>query len=143
MKYTVHWVDVGPFLGAGVRPEVALERPLAYGDDPRGGLFNTAEVARKGVYRVPDGGVFDPDLPWKTTSAGKTVRVPVHAYRVSEYSLAAVFALGVQLGAEAASRLAAAGFPEPGEAVMVFGSEVTDLGGAFRAYVGLAFIDKE
>jgi hypothetical protein len=137
VTFATVWVDVAPYLAAGVAPVYLLERPLAGDAGRRGGVFSETEVARLGAYWCPRGDLVGGDPAWSVALDGDFARVPLHAYRVSAYSYAAVFALGVQLGAEALAGFARLGRGEPSHLTLVCGNRVDDLGDAFRAYLGL------
>lgn len=143
MKFSVKWIDVTKNLESGEQPVFFLERPLLHGNDRRGSLFGTAEVARKGEFWVPQNALLNAeDCEWSKTIAGQHVRVPIHAYRTVGRALPWLFAVAVELGMRAANSLRTKTRKRIDDVVLALGSECTDLAGenvdAFRCYVGIA-----
>jgi hypothetical protein len=132
------WIDVDPYLANGQRPVYMLERQLAHGTNPNGGVFNVAQVARLGEFWVPQAPLLpgaDPD--WSVVKTGDHVKIPVTAYRCDR-ALASVFALGLQLGLLAAGEFVRRTLKPPEAVYLVLGHTVTDLGDGFRCYAGVA-----
>ena len=102
--------------GGGARGHAALRRRGA----DRGGI---AEVARTGVFWVPEDDPLTTDGRWAVTKVGTHVRVPILAYRTPERALASIWALGVQLGLAAAASLGRRTPAKPAAAHMIFGHE--------------------
>lgn len=140
MLTEVHWVKVEA--DTGNVPSVLLERPLPYGDDPKANLFNHSELARVGTYWTPDARPFLVDKPpdWSVTKSGVYVRVPVFPYLTGAASLAVIFGLGAQIGAEALCQFTAVVRSEPLKMTLVLGNDCLPVPGGFRCWVGFAFL---
>ena len=102
--------------------------------------FSSAKFARTGRYWVPQGPATDPKSDWDVTFTGDFVRIPVYAYRTKHHALAAILACGLDVAFSSMEGLSA---NAPGaiieEIILVLGDKCTDLGEAFRVYVGFAF----
>lgn len=142
MQIQAHWLDVTQHLASGIQPVFMLERPLLRGDKPRGGLFASSEVARRGRYWVAAGDLLSAPVRWSLVHTGQYVRVPVFAYKTSSRALSAILAMGVMLGMRGADSVRGVTAEEIVTAVMVLGHECADTGDGFRTYVGLAFETK-
>jgi hypothetical protein len=144
--FNIQWVDVRPYLAAGQQPVFLLERPLLHGNSPRGGIFGIAEVAREGVFWVPNTDPVTTDGGWTQTLTGAHVRIPVLAYRTQERAIAGIWGLGLQLGFAAMLKLRQRTEDMPESLHIVLGHECTDLASegvdAFRCYVGIAIRTK-
>lgn len=96
----IHWVDINPHLASGDRtpPHFYLERPLLHGDKPNnGGMYNVAEVARKGTFWTLTTPVGTGKPVWTLTSAGQFVRIPIYAYSVAMSNGAVILGAGFEL----------------------------------------------
>src|SRR5262245_28009990 len=139
----VIWCRPGPPPPGRSWPVVMLERPLAHGDDPKGGLFNRTEVARVGNFWVPSRPVLGAGDPgWELTCQGQYVAVHVVAYRTIDRTLANVLTLGLSLGLAAMASLRQ-DTADPIQVLhLVLGHDVEDLAiagvQALRCHVGLA-----
>ena len=147
MNTNIIWLDVTENLREGNQPVFMHERPLVHGNKPKGGLFNTAEVARTGEFWVPTTPVLDIDeIQWSKTACERYVRVPLHAYRTRDRALASVFVAGLEIGTRAMASLALRYKQEPQDITLIVGHECTDLisqgVSQFRCYVGLAIRTK-
>lgn len=145
MNLAVHWIDVRPNLLTGQQPVMMLERPLAHGDQPKGNLFNKAEVGRVGHYWVPQSSLVGAmDVVWTLTRDGQFVRVPVFAYRTVARAGSAIMATGLEIGMAAVAGLRQHTSDMPIAVHLVLGHECTDLApdDAYRCYVGIAFQTK-
>lgn len=145
MKCELRWIDVTPNLALQQIPIFLLERPLAHGTQPKGGVFNVAEVARLGTFWVPQTDLHQQAIRWSRTASGQYVRVPVFAYRASVPYEAGLFGMAVELGVRAAAQLREH-TPFPIDTMtLVLGHQchVVDAEGLFRGYLGLAFNTKE
>lgn len=143
MKFVVEWIDVRAFLQIREQPVYMIKRPLAHGDNPKGNVFNVAEIAKVGEHWVPQADVFN-DAQWSFTKAGDMVRVPIVAYKVDR-TLASILGLGLQIGLAAVADLRNYTSDVPHTVILVIGHECTDLAPAenlFRCYVGLALQTK-
>lgn len=144
MKFHLHWLDVSVNLAAGLQPVFMVERPLAHGEDRRGGVFAAAEVGRLGDFWVPKSPVVGVDeVSWAVTRHGELVRVPVTAYRTPTRAASSILATGLELGFAALAALTATQTKAvPTDVHLVIGHECTDLQpeDAFRCYVGIAIV---
>jgi len=149
MDIVHHWFDVAPFIAAKRQPSIMIERELIRGDDPKGGIFNVAEVARRGEFWVPSSPLTDDldTVEWSTTKDGEYVRVPVHGYKTNERALASILACGVSLGLRGVESFQRRTQKHVGQVVLVLGNECTDLlteqQNNFRCYLGLAVVPGE
>lgn len=141
MKFDVQWCNVLPNLVTGIPPSFMLERELLHGTNPKGSVFNVAEVVRVGRFMVPQTPVLLDQVKWAMTDSGQYVRVPIFAYRTNGRSLSEIWGLGIQIGLAAAESLRSIDPQPPKSAILVLGHECTDLSPeeAFRCYVGVAF----
>lgn len=152
MDYELHYLDVTPNLQSLQQPVFLLERELVHGDDPKGGLFNAARVARRGEYYVPVGplaiGMGGPPPKFAMTKKTDHVRIPLMHYEVAgDPSLSGAVAVGLKLGidlvAEAVRQVQTINDKPVTRAVLVVGHEChsvtcNDGSPAMRCYVGLA-----
>lgn len=152
MQYEVHYADVTENLQTLKQPVFMLERELIHGNDPKGGLFNAARVARRGSYYVPIGPLaIDTDGPptkFAMTAKSDHVRIPISHYEIAGApSLSSAVAIGLKLGidlvAEAVRQVQTVSDKPVTRAVLVIGHEchaVTcgDGSPGMRCYVGLA-----
>jgi len=143
MDFTIRWVDVSANLQTGKQPVLVLERPLAHGNDKRGGLFSAAEVAREGTYWVPSNPlVGSGDHGWTVTKSGQYVRIPIHAYLTAERAKAQLVATGIEIGTRGILEYTQKIGSAPKELVLALGTQVDDLApegrSHFRCYVGVA-----
>ena len=144
MNFETHWIDVNPNLTIGQQPVFLLERPLAHGNKPKGGLFANSEIARVGHFWVPDSDVQVEPVQWALTTSGDHVRIPVVAYRSQNAVEAVMFWSGIQIGLQAADSLRRKTPKEIIRAIMVMGHQCHDLGEqGIRGYLGIAFQVKE
>lgn len=139
MKTSVNWIDVTNHLATGQQPVVMLERPLLYGDDPRGPGFRVAQVARVGHFWAPQGPLVGDAPQWALTREGQYVRVPVFAYRTAHRAASAILATGLEIGMAAVDTLRQYTGERPEEVTLVLGHECTDMPAesCFRCYVGV------
>jgi hypothetical protein len=143
VRTNVVWINVAENLKSGNQPVYMHERPLVHGSKPKGGLFNTSEVARTGEYWVPLTPLVDMDeIQWSKTASERYVRIPVSAYLTESTGLASILATGLEIGARAMTSLAMRYKQEPKEIILVIGHECMDLSAEgrpqFRCFVGLA-----
>jgi len=140
------WIDVRPHLLSGEQPVFMMQRPLAHGHSAKGGLFNTAEIAKVGEHWVPHGPVLDvEDVQWGITKVGDLVRVPVFAYKTQHLAPASIWGLGLQIGLAAVVHLRKHTTDIPRAAMLVLGHECMDLRPAeeaYRCFVGIALQTK-
>jgi hypothetical protein len=140
MTVTPIWIDVGPHLAAGQQPVFMLPRPPLHDPEVRATLVGPAQDAWAGEFWVARGSLAD-NPSWTVVRHGEFVMVPVHAYRTAGRGLAALFACGLQLGAQAALTFLEHARQRPQELVLVLGHDCSDLAAedALRGYVGVAF----
>jgi hypothetical protein len=144
MRTTVRWIDVSASLKDGIQPTVLIERELAHGTDPKGQLFNLAEVARLGSFWAATAPLIsaDEDPQWSLNAKDKYVRVPMHAYLTAERAKSHILVTGIEIGIRAAMSFARKVRKAPEELILCIGQQVDDLAperNHFRCYVGVAF----
>lgn len=95
----IHWVDVNPNLAAGTKepPTFFLERELLHGSETKGGVFNIAEVARKGRFWTVTTPLTEADDRWALTREGQYVRIPLYGYTVPLLNGPVLLASGFEL----------------------------------------------
>jgi hypothetical protein len=144
MIITLRWIDVSPHLAAKQQPVILLERPLLHGNDTKGGLFSTAEVARVGKHWAANGPLVgaDVDPAWRFTREGTHVRVPVNGYVTTSRAKSQILATGLEIGIRAMVSYRQRTPEEPQELILILGHQVDDLHDEgrdnFRCYVGVA-----
>jgi hypothetical protein len=137
LETTVIWLDVAAS-PAGVPTVAAFERPLLHGDNPKEWGFKDAETSRTGEFWTPDGSLFSPDLSWSMTDQGTYVRIPIVTYQTHTKALAALWGLGLELGAKGLASLAEQTRKTPRRLVLVLGNACPEADAAFRASVGFS-----
>lgn len=142
LTFDVTWVDVSRYLAVGQQPAFVIPRPETHGQSkPWAG---PTDQARVGTFYVPKFHPFDQIPPdetrWVFTRRGEMVRVPVWAFKTVARGRAALFGLGVQIGAEVLAGFARDVGVPPVCVHLLLGHDVTDLHpeDAERAYVGVA-----
>lgn len=144
MIFEVHWIDVTMNLASQQQPVFLLERPLAHGTQPKGGVFNVAEVAREGTFWCPTSDLNHYQVQWSKTSKDQYVRIPVFAYKTEKPFESVLMGMAIQLGMQAMESLRHQTAAEIVKTVLVLGHQVHHLqGGGYRGYVGVAFHTKE
>lgn len=142
-----HWIDPTPNLASGVKPTLVLERELAHGTKPNGGLFNQSKVARTGEFWVAQTSVVSEPVLWTFCREGDFVRIPVSAYRSATRYASSVLAVGLEIGLAAMASLRKHTPVDPLIVHLVLGNQCTDLSpygeDAYRCYVGIAIQTKE
>ena len=94
MLFDTKWIDVNGNLQSQQQPVFFLERALLHGDKAKGGIFNVAEVARKGDYWTASSPL-PTEIDWSNTKTGEHVRVPVFAYRTTQKAITALVGIGI------------------------------------------------
>ena len=143
MRTTVRWVDVSTSLNDGNQPVVLIERELVHGSEPKGQLFNVAEVARLGSFWVATAPLISDsnDPRWSLTAKDKYVRVPISAYLTAERAKSHILVTGIEIGVRAAMSYTGKVGKAPEELILCIGQQVDDLAperNHFRCYVGVA-----
>jgi hypothetical protein len=148
MQYNVQWLDVTNNLATGVQPIYMFKRQLLHGTEPKGGVFNVAQVACRGEFWIPQGNLLRGcPVQFAHTKQGEWVRIPMFDYPSQVRSVADVFRVGIQLGVELASRaiqqIQTRTNRVVDHTVMILGHDKTDINlldgtPAFRCYAGLA-----
>lgn len=144
MDFQVRWIDVTPNLARKQQPVVLVERPLAHGTAPKGGVFNVAEVARLGTFWVPVSDLNASEIQWSKTASGQFVRIPMLGYRSAQPAESALFGMALQLGIKARDALQQQTASPVLCTWLALGHQVHNLGPeGYRGYLGLAFQIKE
>lgn len=136
MRTEVEWIDVTPFLASRTPPVYALQRPKAHGKPkPWAGQ---SEVARPGTHWVPKSPAYVTPINWSNTRTGDVVSVPIFSYQTRQPALAALFGLGVELGALVAADLLRQGI-RPEVLHLLIGHNCPQLAQGIDCYLGFAF----
>jgi hypothetical protein len=148
VDFKVQWIDVTPNLVLDQQPVLLVERPLAHGDEPKGGVFNTAEVARVGAFWVPRK-IQEEEIAWRVTRTGQHVRIPLDRYRTPQPIESVLFGNAVSLGMMAMESFRRQSNAPIEYVLLVLGHQVRNLGSenrgeeGYEAYLGLAIVTKE
>lgn len=149
MQYDVRYFDVNAQVVNGHQPCIVISRPLMHGSDPKGGVFNKAQVARRGEYWVPQNRLFEGPLKFSLTKQGELVRIPMWDYAVNDSALSAAVAFGITVGMELTSQalqeIQTATNKPVTKALIVLGHEchgitLNDGKAGLRCYAGLALV---
>ena len=148
MQFSVQWIDVTSNLVLNSQPTYIIQRPLVHGDDPKGGVFNTTQVARTGAFWVPNT-LRHAEIEWSLTKTEEHVRIPLDRYRTSQAYESVLFGLALQLGLQVMESFRRQSSKPIEYVLLVLGHQVRNLAAenrgedGYEAYLGLAIVTKE
>lgn len=137
MIFEVTWTDPRP-------GDTYIRRDLGFGDDPKAGLFNVAEVARVGRFWTPVSPLDRSPIEWSLTCSDEWIRVPTFGYHTNAAEPPYVVGLAFQLGLLAlASLLERVRLSDVTAARLIIGRDIHNAESGFRFYLGATFELKE